>query len=53
MKLGLIAAAFLVAAIGFTGEQDYQQAKDDADHYADMVCGGHWTDYENRQPECE
>lgn len=33
-------------------DDSYQQAVDDAEFYNDMVCQGHWPDYEKREPDC-
>lgn len=49
--------AFLIAAVIFglvvLCDDSYEQAKMEADHYADMVCQGLWPDYEQRQPTCD
>ena len=52
----LFAVAFLFAIInylGLVGQMDYQSELDAEAHYAEMVCGGHWPDYKNRNPDCE
>lgn len=47
----LFAVAFLLA-LGLVGQMDYQSELDAEAHYTEMVCGGHWPDYENRNPDC-
>jgi len=48
----LLAIAFFIAAYAFAGTMDYQHEKEQAEHYAEMVCADHWPDYENRNPDC-
>ena len=48
-----LAAIVLVGAIGLAGRWDMQEAERQAEQYRDMVCAGHWPDYENRKPECD
>lgn len=45
--------AILLVGMVVACDDSYQQAVDDAEWYNDMVCQGHWPDYENRQPVCE
>lgn len=42
-----LTAALLVtlAALLYTGGEDYQQEQDDADFYCEMVTAGHWGNY--------
>ena len=47
----ILALAFL-AALGFAGTGDVQEAEAQAKLYNKMVCAGHWPDYENRKPRC-
>lgn len=49
-NLLFVLAFFLV--LGLVGQMDYQSELDAEAHYAEMVCGGHWPDYENRNPDC-
>lgn len=49
-NLLFVLAFFLV--LGLVGRMDYQLELDAEAHYAEMVCGGHWPDYENRNPDC-
>lgn len=44
--------AILFFALGWAGTHDFEAAKAQELHYTEMVCGGHWPDYDNRQPEC-
>jgi hypothetical protein len=39
--------------LGFVGSLDVEDAEASARHYSEMVCAGHWPDYENRRPNCE
>ena len=49
----LAAAVVMVAAVFVTvSTMDYSDAVAASDRYAEMVCGGYWPDYDNRQPEC-
>lgn len=43
--------AFLIAW-GIVSESDYQEELDQQDHYIEMVCAGHWPDYDDRNPDC-
>ena len=53
--LTLLLMALLLAflALGIAGEGDYQEAKDQAQLYDEMVCKGLWGDYEGRNPKCD
>lgn len=49
-----IAVTFLVIlGLGLAGSGDLQEAQDQSRVYSEMVCAGHWPDYENRKPTCE
>ncbi len=48
--LALIA---VVLVFGFVGQMDYEDEVNEASHYDEMVCSGHWPDYERREPDCE
>ena len=47
---GLIALLFL--AYGIVGTLDYEDAIEADRHYTEMVCAGHWPDYDDRRPDC-
>ena len=49
----IMALLFVVFALGLAGKGDLQEAQDQAKVYNEMVCAGHWPDYENRKPTCE
>jgi hypothetical protein len=54
MKLRYVAAVVAVfLIIGLAGNSDYEDQLIAENHYNEMVCSGHWPDYENRQPACE
>ena len=48
----LLALAIFLAAYAFAGTMDYQHEKEQAEHYAEMVCNGYWPDYDKREPDC-
>jgi len=50
-KVILGACAFFFA-LGLVGSMDLAEAETQAKVYTDMVCAGHWPDYENRKPKC-
>lgn len=45
--------ALFILGLGLAGKGDLQEAQDQARVYSEMVCAGHWPDYENRKPTCE
>lgn len=47
---GLIALLFL--AYGIVGTMDYEDAVGQEELYKEMVCAGHWPDYDDRRPDC-
>jgi len=49
----IMAILFALLALGIAGTGDLQEAQDQARVYNEMVCAGHWPDYENRRPTCE
>jgi hypothetical protein len=49
----IMALLFALLALGIAGTGDLQEAQDQARVYNEMVCAGHWPDYENRKPTCE
>ena len=44
-----VAVFLILAAIG---NMDYHDAVLAEQHYATMVCDGHWPDYKELKPEC-
>ena len=46
-------AGLFILGLGLAGKGDLQEAQDQAKVYNEMVCAGHWPDYENRKPTCE
>ena len=49
----IMALLFVVFALGIAGKGDLQEAQDQAAFYDEMVCKGHWPDYERRRPKCD
>ena len=49
----IMAILFALLALGIAGTGDLQEEQDQARVYNEMVCAGHWPDYENRRPTCE
>lgn len=47
---GLIALLFV--AYGIVGTSDYEDAVGQEELYKEMVCAGHWPDYDDRRPDC-
>ena len=43
----------LLIGLGVAGSGDLEEAETQARVYTDMVCAGHWPDYENRKPKCK
>ena len=48
-----MALVFVVFALSIAGKGDLQEAQDQAAFYDEMVCKGHWPDYEGRKPSCD
>ena len=48
----IMASLFLLLALGIAGTGDIEAEQDSAKFYTEMVCAGHWPDYENRKPAC-
>ena len=48
----LMALLFALLALGIAGTGDIEAEEDSARMYTEMVCAGHWPDYENRKPTC-
>ena len=49
----IMALLFALLALGIAGTGDIEAEEDSARLYTEMVCAGHWPDYENRRPTCE
>jgi hypothetical protein len=49
----IMALLFALLALGIAGTGDIEAEEDSAKVYTEMVCAGHWPDYENRKPTCE
>jgi len=45
-------AAFFFLVFGILGTIDYEEAIAQDEHYAEMVCNGHWPNYDQRQLDC-
>lgn len=55
MKLTILYAVGIAAVLGaylYTSTSDYNAMVLYDRHYDMMVCGGHWPDYDNKQPSC-
>jgi len=48
----IMALLFVVFALGIAGNGDIEAEEDSAKVYTEMVCKGHWPDYEGRKPKC-
>jgi hypothetical protein len=53
LTLILMALLFVLLALGIAGTGDIEAEEDSARLYTEMVCKGHWPDYENRRPSCD
>ena len=49
----IMALLFVLLALGIAGNGDIEAEETQARVYAEMVCAGHWPDYENRKPVCK
>ena len=49
----IMALLFALLALGIAGNGDIEAEEDSARLYTEMVCKGHWPDYENRRPSCD
>ena len=52
LTLIIMASLFVLLALGIAGNGDIEAEQDSARLYTEMVCKGHWRDYENRKPTC-
>ena len=48
----IMALLFALLALGIAGTGDIEVEEDSARMYNEMVCKGHWPDYEGRNPQC-
>lgn len=48
----IMASLFLLLSLGIAGNGDIEAEETQAKVYNEMVCAGHWPDYENRKPAC-
>ena len=53
LTLILMALLFALLALGIAGNGDIEAEETQAKVYNEMVCAGHWPDYENRKPACK
>lgn len=53
LTLIIMASLFVLLALGIAGNGDIEAEEDSATLYTEMVCKGHWPDYENRKPTCK
>jgi hypothetical protein len=53
LTLILMALLFALLALGIAGTGDIEAEEDSARLYTEMVCKGHWPDYEQRRPSCD
>ena len=52
LTLILMALLFALLALGIAGNGDIEAEETQARVYNEMVCAGHWPDYEGRKPSC-
>jgi hypothetical protein len=48
----IMALLFALLALGIAGNGDIEAEQTQARVYNEMVCAGHWPDYESRKPVC-
>ena len=53
LTLIIMASLFALLALGIAGNGDIEAEQDSARLYTEMVCKGHWPDYEQRRPSCD
>jgi hypothetical protein len=53
LTLIIMALLFVLLALGIAGNGDIEAEEDSAKVYTEMVCKGHWPDYEQRRPSCD
>jgi len=49
----IMASLFVLLALGIAGSGDIEAEETQARVYTEMVCKGHWPDYEQRRPLCD
>lgn len=49
----IMASLFVLLALGIAGTGDIEAEETQARVYTEMVCKGHWPDYEGRKPSCD
>ena len=49
----IMALLFALLALGIAGNGDIEAEETQAKVYNEMVCAGHWPDYEGRKPSCD
>ena len=49
----IMASLFVLLALGIAGNGDIEAEETQARVYTEMVCAGHWPDYEGRKPSCD
>jgi len=49
----ILLSIFVITALAFVGDADYQDEIAQADRYTHNVCHGFHPDYDNRSPSCE
>jgi hypothetical protein len=49
----ILGACAFFLALGLVGSMDVAEAEAQAKVYNEMVCKGHWPDYEGRKPKCQ
>ena len=49
----IMALLFALLALGIAGTGDIEAEETQARVYSEMVCAGHWPDYEGRRPSCD
>jgi len=49
----IMALLFALLALGIAGSGDIEVEEDSARMYNEMVCKGHWPDYDGRKPQCD
>lgn len=50
-KIWWILAAIIFGMVALA-DDGYEHAVEMSEHYDEMVCAGHWPDYDNREPDC-
>lgn len=53
MLIRIACACTVIGAYGYAAIGDYHHDTAQAEHYSEMVCAGHWPDYDRLEPDCE